>query len=55
MAEGWYRRHPMPYVELKRLEFTDGQVVRCWYYHFKVAMAILLAVAGVVIFFAVQL
>jgi heat shock protein HtpX len=54
VAEGWYRRHPMPYVELKRLEFTDGEVVRCYYYHFKVIMAILLAIAGVVIFFAAQ-
>ncbi|MDQ7779275.1 MAG: zinc metalloprotease HtpX [Planctomycetota bacterium] len=50
VAEGWYRRHPMPYLELKRLTLNDGTVVNCWYFHFKVIMALLVAAAGVVLF-----
>lgn len=51
VAEGWYRRHPLPYLELKRLVFSDGEVVRCWFYHFKVIMAVLATMIGAMLFF----
>jgi hypothetical protein len=45
VVEGWYRRAPMPYVEMKRLEH-DGRVHRCYTYHAKLIVSILVLAIG---------
>ena len=50
-VEGWYRRNPVPYVEVKAME-TDGKVRKCYTYQLGLilrAVGTALAVAGTVI------
>jgi len=42
---GWYRRAPIPYVELKTLNSPIKQRT-CYVYHFKLASAVILTVIG---------
>lgn len=42
---GWFRRAPVPYLEIKSLE-VDGRVSHCYAYYAKLAFALLLAVGG---------
>lgn len=44
-ATGWYRRAPVPYVELNTLT-AYGQTRRCWVYFFKFFMALAMLLAG---------
>ncbi len=30
IVEGWYRRAPMPYIEIRRMKTADGKVVKCY-------------------------
>ncbi len=43
---GWYRRAPVPYIELKNLSMPD-KIRTCYVYHFKLAFAILLTIIGI--------
>lgn len=45
---GWYRRAPVPYVELSALTTQDG-TRRCYTYHGKLVVSIALILAGIVI------
>ncbi len=49
---GWYRRGPIPYVELKEADFANGRSVRCYYYVFTWAMALLTTLVGAYMTFA---
>jgi Zn-dependent protease with chaperone function/Zn-finger nucleic acid-binding protein len=42
---GWFRRSPVPYLEIKTLT-VDGVTRRCYAYHAKMAWAILLTIGG---------
>ena len=44
---GWYRRGPIPYIELSRAEFDGGQSVHCVYNDYLWVLAILTTVAGI--------
>jgi len=50
-AVGWYRRAPVPYVELKAIA-THDSTHRCYVYHYKFFVAALLILAGVWLFSA---
>jgi Zn-dependent protease with chaperone function len=45
---GWFRRAPMPYLEVYRMEAVDGSEPRrtCYSYHASVAVSVLLALLG---------
>ncbi len=47
-ASGWYRRAPIPYLEIKTLE-VDGQTRQCYAYHAKIAVALLMIAAGIAV------
>jgi Zn-dependent protease with chaperone function/Zn-finger nucleic acid-binding protein len=44
-AEGWFRRSPVPYLELKSMT-ADGKTRRCYARHMKYFTALVLAVGG---------
>jgi Zn-dependent protease with chaperone function len=46
---GWYRRSPVPYLEVNRIEVLDGSLParRCYSYHARLAVGFLLAAVGV--------
>jgi hypothetical protein len=46
---GWFRRAPVPYLEIYRLETVDDSLPArgCYTYHARLALAVLIAVAGV--------
>lgn len=46
VVEGWFRRAPVPYVEIARY-WVDGELRRSWYRHFRWFGVSLVAVAGV--------
>ncbi|MGA1839522.1 MAG: M48 family metalloprotease [bacterium] len=48
---GWYRRAPIPYIELKALD-ASGSSRTCYVYHLKLATAIVLSVIGIFIILA---
>jgi Zn-dependent protease with chaperone function len=50
-AVGWFRRSPVPYLELKSIT-TDGVTRNCYARHFKYAWACFLVVAGICLSFA---
>lgn len=50
--QGWYRRAPIPYIEIKTI-WKDGQPHHCYVYHFKLVFALMLALVGVVCFLSV--
>jgi heat shock protein HtpX len=45
---GWYRRAPVPYIEMSRMETLDGgrEVVRCFYVIWAAVLAAALCLAG---------
>jgi len=45
---GWYRRAPIPYVEIRTLE-TDGKKSFCYAFHAKVVLAVAFIVVGLVL------
>jgi len=45
---GWFRRAPVPYLEIKTLE-ADGETRHCYAYHAKIALAVVIVVVGLVI------
>jgi len=45
-AEGWFRRSPVPYLEMKSLTI-DGVTRQCYARHMKYATAVVLAAVGV--------
>jgi Zn-dependent protease with chaperone function len=51
-VSGWYRRAPVPYIEVRRVEMTDGRGdgVRCYYIWGSIFLASLLTLAGAAIF-----
>ena len=48
VVTGWYRRSPVPYVEIKTLE-TGGVVRSCYVYAVKLIVSVLLAIVGIVL------
>ena len=48
---GWYRRSPVPYIEIKTLETSTGKTA-CFVFNVKIAVAIILAVVGLVLMFS---
>ncbi|MBM4036329.1 MAG: hypothetical protein FJ291_31730 [Planctomycetes bacterium] len=48
-AVGWYRRAPVPYIELKAIA-THHSTHRCHVYHYRLFVALLLAAAGIYLF-----
>jgi Zn-dependent protease with chaperone function len=48
---GWFRRAPVPYLEVYRLEPADGSISprTCYSYHISIAFSLLLCLAGVVL------
>ncbi len=46
---GWYRRSPVPFVELYEMD-VDGGTKGCYVYHMKLGFSVLLAVVGVLWF-----
>ncbi len=47
--EGWYRRSPVPYVELKRLRTSKRVTTHCYVYTYKRAVAVLMVIAGLLL------
>ncbi len=43
---GWYRRSPVPYIEIKQME-CEGETINCYAYYAKIAAGILIMLAGV--------
>lgn len=43
---GWYRRSPMPYIEMKKMKI-DGKESVCYAYHAKLLLAIGIMLAGI--------
>lgn len=52
VVQGWFRRAPVPYLELKSIS-VDGVTRHCYAYHIKLLIAILLIVLGIVLSVAV--
>ncbi len=46
---GWYRRSPVPYIEIKKL-IIDGKESNCYAYYFKLFISMALTIAGFVMF-----
>ncbi|MCM8801177.1 MAG: hypothetical protein NC912_04090 [Candidatus Omnitrophica bacterium] len=44
---GWYRRSPVPYIELKTLRDSQGRLMSCYVYLVKLTVAIGLIILGV--------
>ncbi|MBN2373228.1 M48 family metalloprotease [bacterium] len=49
---GWYRRAPIPYIELKTLEAPGGRRRTCYVYHMKLAFAVALTAIGLFLILA---
>ncbi len=49
-VKGWYRRAPVPYVEVKSIT-SDMGTTRCYVFNVKIAVAILMILAGVISLF----
>ncbi|MBU0468414.1 MAG: M48 family metalloprotease [Candidatus Omnitrophica bacterium] len=47
---GWYRRAPVPYIEIKQIK-TEGASSSCYVYTAKLIWSIILIVAGIFLFF----
>ena len=48
---GWYRRSPVPYIEIRKL-IIDGKESVCYSYYFKLFISVALTVAGCIMFFS---
>lgn len=47
-VKGWYRRAPVPYVELSEIKSIDGsQRSKCWYYPFTLGFSLILTCLGI--------
>lgn len=48
---GWFRRSPVPYLEIKQIETVDGSLParKCYSYHAQLAFAVIGAIVGVAI------
>ncbi len=47
---GWYRRAPIPYIEIKQMRVGE-RVFTCYVYHVKIAASVVLMVLGLVVLF----
>ena len=47
---GWYRRSPVPYIEIYQYTI-DGQVKKVWTYKISLVLFAILAIAGIVCLF----
>jgi hypothetical protein len=47
-ARGWYRRTPVPVIDLRELVAADGRRVRTWHWRVPFLLARLLLIAGAV-------
>jgi len=50
-VKGWYRRCPMPYLEMKQL-MVGGEVSNCYVYHIKIIISLALVAFGAVFLWA---
>ena len=51
IVTGWYRRAPVPFVELKTLRDSKGQLMCCYVYPVKLTIAITLIILGIIFVF----
>ena len=51
---GWYRRAPVPYIELKSIKATKEKERRCYTYIAKYVWAVILAIIGLVFFLSAE-
>ena len=51
-VEGWYRRSPVPFVEINRISADDGTKSRSWVPFMKMGTAFLACAAGAYILLA---
>jgi heat shock protein HtpX len=52
IVSGWYRRSPVPYVELKTLRDSQGKTLCSYVYYVKLTASLLLLIGGIIFFFA---
>lgn len=50
-VEGWYRRGPGPYFEMKSAIFEDGGTANCYYYQFTLTVSAIIAAVGLALMF----
>jgi Zn-dependent protease with chaperone function len=50
VVEGWYRRSPVPFIEIKTLTDSHGQRLRSYVYPVKLAVAGMVIAAGLIFF-----
>jgi len=48
---GWYRRGPIPYLELREATFEGGGRTKCYYYSYLWAVAVICTVIGAALAF----
>ena len=51
-VKGWYRRSPVPYIELKEIQ-TGGATSTSYVYHVKIAVGVISALVGIALMFLV--
>lgn len=51
VVEGWYRRGPGPYFEMKRATFENGDTANCYYYQFMLGVSVVITLIGAGLFF----
>lgn len=51
VVQGWYRRGPGPYFEMKNATFDNGENVSCYHYQFALALWTIVAAAGAALVF----
>lgn len=47
MVEGWYRRSPMPHLEIKSIK-TGSETKYCYVYHVKIVLGVCLMLGGII-------
>ncbi len=52
IVSGWYRRSPVPYIELKTLRDSQGKTLRSYVYYVKLVVSFLLIIGGIIFFYA---
>lgn len=48
VISGWYRRSPIPYIELKTLKDSQGRSMQCYVYFVKLVVSVTLILLGVI-------
>ncbi len=51
-VSGWFRRGPMPFLEIQQVQFSAGDQVNCYYRQFLWVFAAIVTIIGAVLMFA---